>query len=197
MTSKRVFDLILTIPGLVLLSPFFLVISIMIKKDSKGPIFFKQNRVGQWGTLFKIYKFRTMVVDAEKKGLAITTRDDCRITKLGKFLRKTKLDELPQLINVIRGEMSLVGPRPEVPKYVDLYPEDLKPVILSVLPGITDNASIEFKDEASQMSSSRNPEDTYVKEILPIKLKYYNDYVQSHTIWGDFCIILNTIKNIT
>ena len=119
MTAKRAFDLIFTIPGLVILSPFFLVIAIVIKQDSHGPVLFKQIRVGQWGKLFKIYKFRTMVCDAEQKGLQLTTGDDTRITKVGRFLRKTKLDELPQLINVIRGEMSLVGPRPEVPKYVE------------------------------------------------------------------------------
>lgn len=196
MISKRIFDLIFTIPGLIILSPLFVVIACCIKLDSKGPIIFKQERVGKNGKLFKVMKFRTMISDAEKIGPLITTSNDCRITRVGIFLRRTKLDELPQLLNVIKGEMSLVGPRPEVPKYVEHYPDDIREKVLSVLPGITDMASIEFKNENSLLESSEDSERTYIKEIMPIKLSYYLDYVNNRSLFKDFEIIIKTIKEI-
>lgn len=196
MISKRIFDLIFTIPGLIVLSPLLLVIACWIKLDSEGPIFFKQERVGKNGKLFKVMKFRTMISDAEKIGPLITTRNDCRITRVGIFLRRTKLDELPQLLNVIKGEMSLVGPRPEVPKYVEHYPDDIREKVLSVLPGITDMASIEFKNENSLLESSEDSERTYIEDILPIKLNYYIEYVKNRSILGDIMLIFRTIIEI-
>ncbi len=138
MLAKRCFDLVFTIPGLISLTPVFFFISLWIKSDSSGPIFFRQERVGLGGDSFRIYKFRTMIIDAEKKGKQITVGADCRITNSGRFLRKYKLDELPQLLNVIKGEMSLVGPRPEVPRYVAEYSQEIRDIVLSVPPGITD-----------------------------------------------------------
>ncbi|MEG1836445.1 MAG: sugar transferase [Synergistaceae bacterium] len=193
---KRLFDIFVSIAGLLSLLPFFLVFSLWIKVDSKGPVFFRQTRVGKNGKLFRIFKFRTMVVDAERKGLQITTNSDSRVTKAGTFLRKTKIDELPQLINVFIGDMSFVGPRPEVPKYIDCYPESIKKIVLSVRPGITDRASIEFKDENDMLDSSSEPERTYINDILPIKQKYYVEYVSHISFWGDIKIILDTIGEI-
>jgi lipopolysaccharide/colanic/teichoic acid biosynthesis glycosyltransferase len=137
-----------------------------------------------------------MVPDAEKKGLQLTTAEDIRVTRPGKFLRKYKLDELPQLINVLKGEMSLVGPRPEVPRYVEHYPDSMRKIIFSVPPGITDLASIEFKDENTLLQESRNPEETYIREILPIKLEYYTEYVRNRSVKGDLKIIIKTIKSL-
>lgn len=196
MSAKRVLDLVLTIPGLIVLSPFLLVIMILIKLSSPGPVFFCQERVGRYGKIFKIFKFRTMITNAESYGKQITVGDDFRITKIGRILRKYKIDELPQLINVIRGEMSLVGPRPEVPRYVAEYPESLKEVILSIPPGITDYASIEYKEESKLLSLSENPEETYIKDILPIKCNYYIKYVKEKSIWLDLKLIFLTVREI-
>lgn len=195
--SKRAFDLLLTIPGLILLSPVLALIAVWIKADGSGPVFFRQTRVGLHGNLFQIIKFRTMVTDAEKKGLQLTTRDDSRVTKAGRFLRRTKLDELPQLFNVLVGEMSLVGPRPEVPKYVEYYPAEVKDLILSVRPGITDRASIEFRDENDMLKNSDDPEKTYIEEILPVKIGYYVAYAKRHTLCDDVRIIFLTLKKIS
>lgn len=192
MILKRVMDLFFSFFGLVILSPVFLVIAIWIKLDSKGPVFYRQVRVGKNMEPFKIFKFRTMVHDPHDKGLQLTTSDDKRITRSGRFLRKTKLDELPQLINVFIGEMSLVGPRPEVPKYVRYYPEEVRKIVLSVPPGITDRASLEFKNENEILNLSKNPEKTYIDEILPVKLKYYVGYVENRTLLGDIKIIIDT-----
>ena len=180
--------------GLIILVPIFFIIAILIKIDSKGPVFFRQLRVGRKGKLFKIYKFRTMTQSAEKKGLQVTVSADPRITRVGHLLRKYKLDELAQFLNVLLGDMSVVGPRPEVPKYVELYPDELRTKILSMRPGITDKASIEFRNESQLLDSSKNPENIYIKEILPIKLKYYSDYVDNHTLLSDIAIILRTIR---
>ena len=189
---KRGFDIIFSLLGLIVLLPAFLVIATAIKLDSNGPVFFRQVRVGKNGKEFKILKFRTMVVDAEKKGLQITVDKDSRITKVGRFLRKYKLDEFPQLINVLVGDMSFVGPRPEVPKYVALYNDEQK-IVLKVKPGITDIASIEYKDENTLLNQNDNPEKTYIEEIMPAKLKLNIDYIKSISIIYDIKLILKTM----
>ena len=196
MISKRLFDLFFTLPGLMLLSPLFVIIAIWIKIDSPGPIFFRQERVGKHGKLFRIFKFRTMCVNAEMKGRQITVGVDPRITNSGLLLRKYKLDELPQLLNVLIGNMSLVGPRPEVPRYINLYPNDVRDKVLSVNPGITDYTSIEFKDENHILGLSNDPDKTYIEEILPIKQTYYLRYINERSMLIDFVIILRTIKAI-
>ena len=194
--SKRLFDLICASLGLILLSPALLLIAAWIKLDATGPIFFRQERIGQFGTPFRIHKFRTMITDAEKRGMQITVGKDNRITRSGTFLRRYKLDELPQLIDVVIGNMSLVGPRPEVPKYVACYPADVRDLVLSVKPGITDLASIEFKDENTLLGKSTNPEETYISEVLPRKLVYCVEYVQQRTLFFDFKVILRTLHAI-
>lgn len=194
--AKRLFDLLFTIPGVIILSPVLFALALWVHFDSDGPIFFRQERVGRHGVRFKIFKFRTMVVDAESKGKQITVGADKRITRSGEVLRKYKLDELPQLFNVILGDMSLVGPRPEVPRYIAEYTEEERQEVLSVRPGITDNASIEFRSESEILGRAQDPEWTYIHEVLPIKIKYYREYVQSHSVVGDFVIILKTFKAI-
>ena len=193
MIFKRFFDLVFVVLGLLVLSPVFLIIAVLIKHEGDGAVLFKQERVGLHGKLFRVLKFRTMVVDAEKQGVKVTTGNDPRITKSGQWLRKFKLDELPQLFNVLKGEMSLVGPRPEVPEYVDFYTEEQKKIVLSVLPGITDKASIEFRNENEILSGSEDPVRDYREKVLPIKLKYYVDYVRERSLWLDFKIIIRTI----
>lgn len=193
---KRLFDLVFTIPGVIVLSPVFLVLALWVHFDSNGPIFFRQERVGRNGVNFRIFKFRTMVVDAEKQGKQITVGADKRVTRSGEVLRKYKLDELPQLFNVILGDMSLVGPRPEVPRYIAEYTEEERQEVLSVRPGITDNASIEFRSENEILGQAQDPEWAYIHEVLPIKIRYYREYVQNHSLWGDFVIILRTFKAI-
>ncbi len=193
--GKRVFDVIASILGLALLSPLFVIISIWIKATSKGPVFFVQKRVGKNFKEFNLYKFRSMVADAPKKGLQITSGDDPRITKIGRFIRKTKIDELPQLINVIKGEMSLVGPRPEVKKYVELKKDEYKKV-LSVRPGITDLAAIEFRDEEKLLQSYKDKEKAYINEILPRKIALYNKYIDNISFISDIKIILQTLRVI-
>lgn len=192
--TKRCFDFVFSSFGLLLLLPLFVCLAVWIKLDSSGPVFFRQERVGRGGRLFLIHKFRTMVQDAEARGLQITVGADPRITKIGRCLRKYKLDELPQLIDVWLGDMSLVGPRPEVPQYVACYPSDLREVVLSVRPGITDRASIEFKDENQILGAAENPEEAYVQVVLPIKLSYYSEYVRTHSVLGDICLIIATIR---
>jgi lipopolysaccharide/colanic/teichoic acid biosynthesis glycosyltransferase len=192
---KRMFDVFFSVAGLLLTLPVLLVIAFLIKTTSKGPVFFKQIRVGQNGKNFKIYKFRTMVVDAEKKGMQITVGKDNRITKCGHFLRKTKLDELPQLVNVLIGEMSFVGPRPEVPRYVELYTRNQRG-ILKVRPGITDYASIEYFDENKLLGESDNPEETYVKVIMVHKLLLNLKYLKRVSILEDITLIFRTLKKI-
>lgn len=190
---KRLFDLLASCIGLLLLAPLLLLIAIAIKLDSPGPVFFRQKRVGQYGRLFRIHKFRSMTVDAPSKGLKITVGADVRITRVGSILRKYKLDELAQLIDVFNGSMSLVGPRPEVPFYVNFYPDETRQIVLSVKPGITDWASIEYKDENEILSKSDDPQLTYVHEILPIKLRYYVEYVENRSFFGDIKIICATL----
>ncbi|OPJ66120.1 sugar transferase [Clostridium chromiireducens] len=189
---KRIFDLVCSTLGLIVLSPVFIFISIRIKSGSDGPIFFKQIRVGEKSKEFEILKFRTMVVDAEKLGRQITVGNDSRITKIGAFLRKYKLDELPQLINVFKGDMSLVGPRPEVPRYVKLYDEKQRKV-LEVKPGITDLASIRYRDENELLGEAENPDEFYINTIMPDKLALNLEYISRNNIFLDIYIILQTI----
>jgi lipopolysaccharide/colanic/teichoic acid biosynthesis glycosyltransferase len=196
MKIKRIFDLFFTIPGLLVLSPLLVFAAVWIKLDSTGPVFFRQQRVGRYGRLFKIFKFRTMVADAEFKGLKITVGRDPRITRSGTFLRHYKLDELPQLFNIVKGEMSLVGPRPEVPEYVAAYPPAVRETVLSVPPGITDFASIEFKEENSILAGAGDPHLVYVQKILPVKLALYEKYVRERSIWLDFRLVLRTLGAI-
>lgn len=194
--GKRAFDFCVALIGLILLSPLFGMLAVWIKMDSDGPVYFRQVRVGLNGVPFRIHKFRTMSTDAESRGLQITVGQDSRITGIGHFLRKYKLDELPQLIDVLKGDMSFVGPRPEVPRYVEHYPADVKAQILSVRPGITDYASIEFKDESAILARSQAPELDYIQKVLPVKLKYHLRYVKEASFGGDVKIILLTIKEI-
>ena len=189
---KRIFDLICSALGLIVLSPVLIVIAIKIKLGSDGPVFFKQIRVGENNREFEILKFRTMVVDAEKLGRQITVGNDSRITKIGGFLRKYKLDELPQLINVFKGDMSLVGPRPEVPRYVKLYNEEQRKV-LKVKPGITDLASIRYRDENELLGKAENPDEFYINTIMPDKLALNLEYINKNNVFIDIYIILKTI----
>jgi lipopolysaccharide/colanic/teichoic acid biosynthesis glycosyltransferase len=192
---KRLFDLTFCLAGLVLLSPVFILLSLAIWLNDFGPVFFRQKRVGRKGAIFSMYKFRSMkVMKAAEDGLfepGVSTR----ITPLGKFIRRTKLDELPQLFNVLKGEMSLVGPRPEVEKWVTVYPEKWK-IILSIKPGITDNASIKFRSEEELLRKSADPESTFRDQILPVKTDLYLDYVNNHTFAGDIKILFNTILTV-
>ena len=189
--SKRLFDLCFAVPGIVLLAPVFLVIAVLIKFDDGGPVFFRQERVGYRGRRFRVWKFRTMVVGAERQG-ALTVGNDPRVTRVGRWIRKFKLDELPQLINVVLGEMSLVGPRPEVPKYVALYSEKELPV-LDLVPGITDPASIAFRNESEILGRSPDPERTYVDFIMPEKIRLSLEYAGRATRWADFLVIVQTL----
>jgi lipopolysaccharide/colanic/teichoic acid biosynthesis glycosyltransferase len=189
---KRIFDLICSTLGLIVLSPVLIIIAIRIKMGSDGPVFFKQIRVGENNKEFEILKFRTMVVNAEKLGRQITVGNDNRITKIGAFLRKYKLDELPQLINVFKGEMSLVGPRPEVPRYVKLYNEEQR-LVLKVKPGITDLASIRYRDENDLLGGVENPDEFYINTIMPDKLDLNLEYINKNNIFFDIYIIFKTI----
>lgn len=191
----RFFDFILSLVGLVVLAPIFIVLAIWIKIDSKGPVFYKQVRVGKNSIDFELFKFRSMVVGADKKGLITVGGRDPRITHSGYFIRKYKLDELPQLINVLVGDMSLVGPRPEVRKYVDLYTDEQQKV-LSVKPGITDYASIEYVDENEILGKSSDPEKVYIEEIMPEKIKYNMKYINNKSLFEYFKIILLTVLKI-
>ena len=191
----RFFDFILSLVGLVVLAPIFIVLAIWIKIDSKGSVFYKQVRVGQNGIDFGLFKFRSMVVDADKKGLITVGGRDPRITRSGYFIRKYKFDELPQLINVLLGDMSLVGPRPEVRKYVELYTDEQQKV-LSVKPGITDYASIEYMDENEILGKSNDPEKTYIEEIMPEKIKYNMKYINNKNLFEYFKIIFLTVLKI-
>ncbi len=191
----RFFDILFSSLGVVVLSPLFLVLAVWIKLDSKGPVFYKQSRVGKNDEDFRLYKFRTMVVNADKKGLITVGGRDPRVTRAGYFLRKYKLDELPQLVNVLRGNMSLVGPRPEVRKYVEMYtPEQRK--VLSVKPGLTDYASIHYIDENEVLAKSDDPEKTYVEVIIPEKIRYNIKYIEHQSVKEYFKIIFMTIRRI-
>jgi lipopolysaccharide/colanic/teichoic acid biosynthesis glycosyltransferase len=189
---KRVFDLAASTVGLLVLTPALLLIALWIRWDSSGPALYRQQRVGRGGKLFTIYKFRTMHLRAED-GTQLTVEHDPRITRAGVLLRRYKLDELPQLLNVVLGDMSLVGPRPEVPRYVACYPAPLRRIVLSVEPGITDWASILYKDENAVLARSADPERAYIETILPAKLDYYVRYVRERSFWIDLQIIARTL----
>ena len=195
---KRLFDILMSLILLIILFPILLIISIIIKIDSKGPIFYRQIRITKYGKEFKIFKFRTMVVDADKKGSLVTLNDDQRITKIGKKIRKIRLDELPQLFNILLGDMSFVGTRPEVKKYVDFYNEEMLATLL--LPaGVTSKASIEYKDEdeiISKYSKKENIDDIYIKRILPEKMKYNLEYLKNFSILLDLKLCINTVLKV-
>ncbi|NHZ87691.1 sugar transferase [Massilia sp. CCM 8733] len=190
--TKRLFDLVAALAGLLVLAPLFAVIAVCIRLDSPGPAWFRQQRIGRHGVPFDIIKFRTMRVDAGD-GAQLTVGADARITRVGKFLRHYKIDELPQLINVVEGSMSLVGPRPEVPRYVACYPPEMRSIVLSVAPGITDWASICYKDENAILGRSPDPERAYLDTILPAKLAYNVRYVRERGFWTDLRIIFSTL----
>jgi lipopolysaccharide/colanic/teichoic acid biosynthesis glycosyltransferase len=189
---KRVVDIVISLLGLTLLSPIFAVVAAAIKLTSSGPVFFRQERVGRFGRPFQIFKFRTMVDGAAEKGRAITVGGDRRITALGRGLRRFKLDELPQLINVLRGEMSLVGPRPEIPRYVDMFWEEFEP-ILRIRPGITHRASVLFRDEETVLARARDPERCYREEVLPRKLRLYTEDLDRDGLVDDMRTIYQTV----
>lgn len=195
MSLKRVFDLVAAAIGIVILSPVLIAVAIAIKADSPGAVLFRQTRVGRYGRPFHIFKFRTMVTDAEKLGPQVSSGDDPRITRFGSLLRKYKIDELPQLLNVIVGDMSLVGPRPEVPRYVEAFRKEYDQ-ILTVRPGITDYASLEFKDENRLLLAADNPEEKYLCEILPLKIEYCNKYLRDQSFMTDLRLILRTIGSL-
>jgi len=193
--AKRLFDLLTSSLGLLLLFPFFLLIGLIIKLDSSGPIFYLQERVGQGGILFKLFKFRTMQIGADKFTAITVGNRDPRITHVGYYLRKFKLDEIPQLINVLLGTMSLVGPRPELKKFVDLYTPEQQQV-LTIKPGITDYASIQFRNENELLTGKPDPIDFYIREIMPVKLALNLKYLQSQSFWSDLVIIFRTLVSI-
>ena len=192
---KRLFDVVASGCGLLVLSPLFLLLAVWIKLDSAGPVFYRQTRVGRHNRDFRLYKFRSMRVGADRQGLITVGGHDPRITRSGYFIRKYKLDELPQLINVFIGDMSLVGPRPEVRKYVDMYtPEQLH--VLDVRPGITDMASIRYRNENELLAQAADPDRYYVEVILPDKLHINLKYVARHSFWFDIRLIFKTFKEI-
>jgi lipopolysaccharide/colanic/teichoic acid biosynthesis glycosyltransferase len=192
---KRTLDFLCSLFGLLLLSPALVIVALLIKRGDEGPVFYRGLRVGRWGRPFRIYKFRTMVLNAEKIGGPSTSDDDPRITRVGRFLRKYKLDELPQLINVLKGEMSIVGPRPEVQQYVDMYTEEER-VILSVRPGITDWASVWNSEEGAILAGSPDPEKTYLEKIRPEKIRLQLEYVRKRSFWIDIGIVFQTVGAI-
>jgi lipopolysaccharide/colanic/teichoic acid biosynthesis glycosyltransferase len=192
---KRLLDITFSLAGTIVLSPIFVVIAICIVFDSKGGVLYRQTRVGKNDADFKLLKFRTMRINADKNSLITIGDRDNRITKVGGFLRKYKLDELPQLFNVLKGEMSLVGPRPEVRKYVDLYTGEQRKV-LSVAPGITDYASIEYIDENRILGHAADPEKTYIEQVMPDKIRYNMKYISNYTLKEYFKIIFLTVYKI-
>ena len=189
------FDIVVAFLGLLLLSPLLFAVALLIKLDSSGPIFFRQERMGMGFRPFYIYKFRTMVQDAPLKGGPLTFGEDPRITRLGRFLRKTKIDELPQLINVLKGEMSFVGPRPEVREFIELFRQDYEE-ILKIRPGITDLASLTYRHEAELLGQSADPEQEYVNHILPDKLRLAKEYLKRSSFLFDMALILKTLPKL-
>lgn len=189
---KRVIDVAVSATALLVLLPLLMAMAISIKLDSPGPIFFRQERVGRKGRLFRIFKFRTMIADAAKVGPALTVRADKRITALGKFLRGSKLDEVPQLLNVLSGDMSIVGPRPEVPEFMRFYTPQQRALILSMRPGLTDYAAICFHDESSMLDGAADPTETYRTKIMPIKFALYERYSREINLFTDLRLILAT-----
>ena len=193
--GKRALDLAVAIPTAVLFSPVFIAIAVWIKLDTRGPVFFLQERVGQFGRLFRILKFRSMLVGAEMRGSQGAASDDRRMTRSGRLLRKYKLDELPQLFNIIKGEMSLVGPRPEVPRYVELYTEDQRR-ILALKPGLTGSASITFNNESETLSRQEDPESFYCEHLIPTKIREDLSYARRATVLSDCAMVVKTLFRI-
>jgi lipopolysaccharide/colanic/teichoic acid biosynthesis glycosyltransferase len=192
---KRLFDILVALLGLIALLPILFLVAIVIKLSSRGPVLFRQERMGRGFRAFQIYKFRTMTQDASRLGRPITVSGDPRITKIGHFLRKTKIDELPQLINVLKGDMSFVGPRPEVRKYVELFRSDYQEV-LTIRPGITDLASLKYQDEAELLGNSVDPDEEYIRRVLPDKLQLAKDYVKRSSLLFDLWLILRTLPKL-
>ena len=192
--AKRVVDLALAALALVVLAPLLLAAMAWVRVDSPGPVFFRQERVGRHGRLFRIHKLRTMRVDSPATGPPITAHADARVTRAGRWLRRYRVDELPQLIDVLHGDMSLVGPRPEVPRFVALYPAELRDKVLAVRPGITDPASLDFVDEGELLADSSDPERTYAETILPRKLRRQAEYVEQSTWWSDLAVMVRTLR---
>lgn len=189
---KKLFDMFFSVIALIIALPLFLVFSILIKRCSPGPVFYLGNRVGRNGRIFRMYKFRSMIVNADKIGGPSTSADDFRLTIVGKFLRKHNLDELPQLINILKGEMSFVGPRPEVPSEVETYSQEDKDVILSVKPGLTDLATLADIHEEEILRGAENPHEAYRRLIKPQKLRLAKEYVKTRSFWLDFKILIKT-----
>ena len=192
--AKRLFDLLGAGLALLLLAPLLLLLALAIRLDSAGPVFFRQERVGRFGVLFRIHKFRTMRVDAPALGLPLTVGRDARITRVGHWLRHYRLDELPQFLDVLLGRMSLVGPRPEVPRYVAHYPAALRDRVLAVRPGITDPASLAHIDEAALLAAAADPEREYIERILPPKLALQAAYAERATLWTDLAVLARTLR---
>jgi len=195
MVAKRCFDIVLSIVGLLLLAPILFMIAIIIKGDSKGPVLFVQGRVGKNNSDFNIYKFRTMRLQSESKGLLTLGNHDARITKIGYFLRRYKIDEFPQLLNILKGDMSFVGPRPELRYYVNFYTED-DMTIFSVRPGITGLASLKYRNEVELLKAANNPEEFFIKTIIPDKLKYNKEYIKRRNFFFDLKLIFITIIKV-
>jgi len=195
MIAKRLLDLVVAVVGLVTLSPLLLVVAVLIRLGDGGPVFYRGVRVGRHGRSFRVFKFRTMRVDAEKIGGASTAADDPRVTRVGRWLRKWKIDELPELLNVVVGEMSVVGPRPEVERYVRLMSDEER-VILSVPPGLTDWATLWNSDEGAVLAGTANPERAYLEIIRPEKIRLQLEYVRRRSLWIDFVILLQTIRTV-
>lgn len=196
---KRIFDIIVALILLILLSPIILIIAIMIKIDSKGPVFYRQERITTYGKIFRIFKFRTMVQNADKVGTLVTVGNDSRITRVGKLIRKVRLDELPQLINVLKGEMTFVGTRPEVKKYVDKYTDEMKATLLMPA-GITSVASIKYKDEDEILDGAKQKgkdiDLAYVEDVLPEKMKYNLEYISKFSFWYDIKVCIDTVIGV-
>ncbi len=192
LVSKRIFDIVVSMIMLVILSPVFLVLAIAIKIDSKGPVFYRQERITQFGRKFRIFKFRTMVENADKIGSLVTVNNDSRITKVGSFIRKCRLDEICQLIDIFRGTMSFVGTRPEVKKYVDPYTDEMYATLLMPA-GVTSLASIKYKDEEKLLSVSEDTDDTYINQILPDKMKYNLEYLEKFGFFYDIKLMFMTV----
>lgn len=192
---KRVFDILVSLLLLIILLPVFIILSIVIKIDSKGPVFFRQERVTEYGRVFKIFKFRTMVSGADKIGSQVTVKDDCRITRSGKLLRKIRIDEIPQLINILIGDMSFVGTRPEVLKYVELYTNEMKATLL-MKAGVTSLASIKFKDEEKLLQSSDDVDKSYIENVLPKKMEYNLEYIKKFNFFYDIKLMFMTVKAV-
>ena len=187
--AKRLFDIAIALGGLAVFGLPLLALALWIRLDSPGPVFFRQERVGKGGQRFRIHKFRTMTVDAEARGPLLTVGADARVTRVGRVLRANRLDELPQFFDVLAGDMSLVGPRPDVPRYVDRWPPALRERVLAVRPGITDPASLKFRDEATLLAQAADPEREYLDVILPRKLALAADYADHASLWTDLAVI--------